>query len=353
MKIQSLEKFKLKETDFCSFLAKIPKAEIHIHIEAVMSIDSVRKLYEKHCGKKMSKQDETDLFSYNDLDGFIKAFLSVQELFESVSDLTYLFDDLAEYLVNNGISYCEAFFAPSAFLKKGLNYGEMITLFSKRISEIKEKHNIIVKLLIDVSRTFGCENAMNNYALLNKYPCKDVIGIGLGGAEQKGPAKEFEAVFAQAHKDGFHAVAHAGEDIGPNSIWDTIKYLHAERIGHGITAVQDTELIEYLARTQIPLEVCITSNVFTKKFVKKIETHPVRKMFDDGMFVTINTDDPLFFRTTLLEEYWNCYDKLRFTLPEIKQLICNSFNAAFLPEDEKRTYIQQVTDAWTKSAPAC
>jgi adenosine deaminase len=342
----------LKETDFCSFLAKIPKAEIHIHIEAVMSIASVRKLYEKHYGKKMSKQDETDLFSYNDLDGFIKAFLSVQELFESVSDFNYLFDDIAEYLVNNGISYCEAFFAPSAFLKKGLDYGEIITLFSKRIREIKEKYNIIIKLLIDVSRTFGCENAMNNYALLKQYPCRDVIGIGLGGAEQKGPAKDFEAVFTQAHKDGFHAVAHAGEDIGPESIWDAINYLHAERIGHGITSVQDTKLIDYLVRTRLPLEVCITSNVFTKKFVEKTEAHPVRQMFDGGMFVTINTDDPLFFKTTLLEEYWKCYGILRFTLSEIKRLICNSFNAAFISENEKLTYIQQVNDAWDAFAPA-
>lgn len=318
-----------------------------------MSTASVRKLYEKHYGKKMSRQDEAALFSYNNLDGFIKAFLSVQDLFESVSDFNYLFDDIAEYLVTNGISYCEAFFAPSAFLKKGLDYGEMIALFSKRIGEIKEKYNVVIKLLIDVSRTFGCENAMNNYALLKQYPCEDVIGIGLGGAEQKGPAKDFEAVFTQAHKDGFHAVAHAGEDIGPDSIWDAINYLHAERIGHGITSVQDSRLIDYLAHTQLPLEVCITSNVFTKKFVEKTEVHPVRQMVDDGMFVTINTDDPLFFKTTLLEEYWKCYGTLRFTLPEIKRLICNSFSAAFMPESEKTAYIQQVNDAWGASAPAC
>ena len=199
----------------------------------------------------------------------------------------------------------------------------------------------------------GHSDVKMHYALLKQFPCKDVIGIGLGGAEQKGPAKDFEAVFTQAHKDGFHAVAHAGEDIGPDSIWDAINYLHAERIGHGITSVQDSKLIDYLANTRLPLEVCITSNVFTKKFVKKTEEHPVRQMFDNGMFVTINTDDPLFFRTTLLEEYWKCYGKLRFTLPEIKRLICNSFNAAFMPENEKAAYIQQVNDAWSAYVPAC
>lgn len=311
---------------------------------------SVRKLYKKHYGKEMSRPDESELFSYDSLDGFIKAFLAVQNLFESVSDLSYIFDDLAEYLVKNGITYCEAFFAPTAFLKKGFDYGEMISLFSGKIAEIKKRNNITVKLLLDVSRTFGCENAMNNYELLKRYPCSDVIGIGLGGSEQKGPAKEFESVFDRARRDGFHTVAHAGEDTGPQSIWDSINFLHVERIGHGISCVQDTELMDYLARTKLPVEICITSNVFTKKYVTETENHPVREMFDAGILVTINTDDPIFFRTTLLEEYWKCYSKLNFSLEEIRQLVCNGFHASFMNEEEKNACIGQVNEAW-KNAP--
>mgnify|MGYP000912387625 FL=1 len=340
----------MKETEFRLFLAGIPKAEIHIHIEAVMSISSVRKLYKKHYGKEMSSRDEAELFLYDDLDGFIKAFLSVQNLFESVSDFTCVFDDLAEYLVKNGVVYCEAFFAPTAFLRKGFDYGEIMSLFSEKIAEIKKKYNCIVKLILDVSRTFGYENALKNYELLRRYPCSDIIGIGLGGSEQKGPAREFEPVFAQAHRDGFHAVAHAGEDTGPESIWDSINFLHAERIGHGVSCVQDPELVKYLARTKLPLEVCITSNVFTKKYVQKTEEHPVREMFDSGVLVTINTDDPVFFRTTLLEEYWKCYSRLNFSMDEIKQLVCNSFSATFMSEEEKLTRIAQVNDAWEISA---
>jgi len=342
------EDFQVKESDFCSFLAEVPKAEIHIHIEAVLSMGSVKNLYQKHYGKGMSKQEETDLFSYDDLDGFIKAFLTVQNLFETVADLSCVFDDLANYLVKNGVVYCEAFFAPTAFLKKGFDYKEMVDLFSEEISRIKTEHNIIVKLLLDVSRTFGCENAMKNYELLKKYPCKDIIGIGLGGAESKGPPKEFEPVFTKAHKDGFHAVAHAGEDTGPESIWDSINFLHAERIGHGISSVQDPKLMDYLIQSQLPLEVCITSNVFTKKYVKKTEEHPVKEMFDNGVFVTINTDDPVFFRTTLLEEYWKCYSLLHFSMSEIKQLIYNSFNATFMDEAEKLDCISRVNAAWKK-----
>ena len=342
----------MKETEFNSFLAKIPKAEIHIHIEAVMSFRTIEKLYERRFGKKMSSADEAELFSYDNLNGFIKAFLAVQDLFQSVSDFKYVFDDFGKYLAKNNIVYCEAFFAPSAFLKKGFDYGEMISLFSEKIAEIKAKHNIVIKLLLDVSRTFGCDNAMKNYELLKQYPCKDIIGIGLGGAEQKGPAKNFEPVFSRAHADGFHAVAHAGEDVGPESVWDTIKFLRAERIGHGITSVQDPRLMDYLAETQLPLEVCITSNVFTKRFIDTVENHPIRRMYDENIFVTVNTDDPLFFKTNLIEEYWKCYKKLHFTLPEIKRLICNGFNASFLSDTAKKSYIREVNAAWKTFAPA-
>lgn len=294
----------------------------------------------------MSEQDQKALFSYDNLDGFIKSFLEVQNLFTAVEDFNLVFDDLGEYLSANNIVYAEAFYAPSTFIKKGFNYEEMMKVFSHKIKEIKQKYGCTVKLLLDVSRTFGCENAMQNLELLTKYPCKDVIGIGLGGAETKGPAKDFEPVFTKAKKEGWHVVAHAGEDVGPESIWDAINYLHVERIGHGLSAAQDKKLIEYLEHTQIPVEVCVTSNVFTKKYVKKVEDHPVRRFFDDGILVTINTDDPVFFKTTLLQEYWLLYHELEFSLHEIKEIIHNSFNATFMQKTKKHEYVQRVNEMW-------
>lgn len=341
---------KLNHDEFFNILKKIPKAEIHLHIEAVSTIQTVKKLYKLRHGKEMSAKAAKELFTYDDLNGFIMAFLHVQDLFQSVEDFNYVFDDFSKYLVKNNIKYCEAFFAPTAFLKKGFDYKEMIDVFSQKIAEIKEKHGIIIKLLLDVSRTFGCENAMRNYNLIKEYPCADIIGIGLGGAESKGPAKEFASVFEQAHKDGFHTVVHAGEDVGPESIWDSINFLHAERIGHGITAIQDEKLLEHLKKTQIPLEVCVTSNVFTKKIVKKISDHPIRSFFECGLFVTVNTDDPVFFKTTLIEEYWKLYDVCAFSMEEIKTLILAGFKALFISDDEKAAYYARVEKAWKKYA---
>ncbi|MCQ2584201.1 MAG: adenosine deaminase [Treponema sp.] len=336
----------MKKSEFNTFLAKVPKAELHIHIEAVITLDSVKKLYLKRFGKEMTEDEQTSLFTYNDLNGFIQAFLKVQDLFTSVEDFRLVFDDLGNYLKENGITYCEAFFAPTAFLKKGFKYDEMVKIFHEKIVEIKEKDNITIKLMEDVSRTFGCENAINNYNLQKEFPCEDIIGIGLGGAESKGPAAEYAPVYEMALKDGKHAVIHAGEDVGPESIWDAINLCHAERIGHGLTAMQDEKLMDTLAETKLPIEICITSNTFTKKIVTEAKDHPVKKYFDKGIVVTINTDDPVFFKTTMLEELWLCHDQLGFSMDEIKQLIKYSFTASFLSEDEKKAWCEKVDAAF-------
>lgn len=338
----------MTKEEFYKFLKSVPKAEVHLHIEAVPTIETLKSLYKKRYNEELTDKAIEDLFAYEDLNGFIQAFLKVQDMFSDESDFNYVFDDLCKYLLENNIVYTEAFFAPSAFIKKGFKYSEMIKVFSKKIAEIKEKYGITIKLLMDVSRTFGCENAMNNYKMFKENPCDDIIGIGLGGAEVKGPCRDFVPVFEQAHKDGYHAVAHAGEDVGPESVWDAINLLHSERIGHGISAIQDDKLVEELKNTQIPVEVCPTSNVFTKKYVKSISEHPIRPFFDKGVFVTVNTDDPVFFKTTLIEEYWKLYSECRFTMDEIQHLINNGFNALFISKKEKAAYIKTVEEAFSK-----
>ncbi len=332
----------MKKNDFFALLKKVPKAELHIHIEAVITLSSVKKLYKKRFGRNMTKQEAVDLFSYDDLSGFITAFLKVQDLFTEVSDFDLVFADFAKYLENNNVKHCEAFFAPSAFIKKGFSYQSMIENFSKNIKKIKKEKGITIKLLIDISRTFGLENAKKNYEMFKKVPCDEIIGIGLGGNEIKGPCNLFGPVFVQAHKDGFHAVAHAGEDVGPESVWDAIKILKAERIGHGITTIQDSKLLKYIVEHQIPLEICPTSNLFTKKYVKTMQEHPVRALYDAGVLVTIASDDPVFFKTTVNDEYYNLYSKLNFNISEIENLICNSFKASFLSDNKKSAYIREV-----------
>lgn len=336
----------MKHDEFFTLMKKVPKAEIHLHIEAVPTIDSIKTLYKKANGTEISEKQINDLFTYDDLNGFIQAFLQVQALYQSVEDFDYIFDDLATYLLENNIVYTEAFFAPTSFLKRGFSYPDMVRVFNKKIEEIKEKYGITVRLIMDVSRTFGCENAMNNLNLLEANPSPYIIGIGLGGAESKGPAKEYVPVYDKAIKDGLKVVAHAGEDVGPESIWDAIDLLHVSRIGHGISAIQDEKLMDELKDRNIIMEICPSSNVFTKKYVSSIAEHPIRPFFDRGLFVTVNTDDPVFFKVNLIQEYWNLHEQAGFTLEQIKQLIKNSFNALFCSDQEKAEWCKKVDQAF-------
>ncbi len=336
----------MEKAAFYAFLKAIPKAEIHLHIEAVISKESIKKLSRKKNGAELTDAELEDLFSYADLNGFIAAFLKVQDMFSEVADFDLVFADLQQYITDNGISYAEVFFAPSAFIKKGFAYADIMANFSTNIARIKAETGVDVKVLVDVSRTFGLENAEKNLDMLLAHRIPAVIGIGLGGAESKGPCKDFGPVFERARANGLKTVAHAGEDVDAWSIWDAIDVLHAARIGHGITAIQDETLMERLKNERIPLEVAPTSNVFTKKYVPSFEQHPIRAFFDKGLLVTVNTDDPLFFKVSLLDEYWNLHSRLHFTEDEIKQLVLNSFAATFLSDDEKNAWAEKVEASW-------
>ncbi|MBR1404679.1 MAG: adenosine deaminase [Treponema sp.] len=337
---------------FYSFFKTIPKAELHLHLEAVISKGTIRRFYLRRHPELTSEQADakiqTNLFSYSDLDGFIKSFIEIQNLYDSPADFDYVFADLRDYLVRNGIVYAEVFVAPSAFIKKGFAFSELVEIFHRNIEKIKKETGITVRLLVDVSRTFGAENAEQNLQLVLENRSSDIIGIGLGGSEIKGPANLFGDVFKKARDNGLVTVAHAGEDVGPESVWDTIDILHASRIGHGISSVQDERLMQTLAERKIPLEICITSNVFTKRYVKQISSHPVHTFFDKGIIITLNSDDPLFFGSELLNEYWNAYSELKFSLEELKQIVQNSFTASFMTESEKKKFLSDVDSAWKK-----
>jgi adenosine deaminase len=336
----------MKKDEFYSFLRKIPKAEIHLHAEATISRKTVQAFLDRRADAEANPVDVNKLFSYNNLKDFITSFLFVQGLIDKTSDLATLFDDVASYLKENNIVYCELFFAPSMFMKKGLAFPDMLDVIQKAINTIEKRDHLTIKLIVDLSRTFGVENAQTNLELTLAHKTPMVIGVGLGGDEEKGPAAQFGEVFEVAKKRGLHVVAHAGEVVGPKSIWDALKTLKVERIGHGLSAIQDPKLVKYLADKKIPVEICLTSNVITQKYVTRAEDHPVRPLYDQGVLVVINTDDPTFFNCTIIDEFWLLHTKLNFTMEEIKQLVINGFEASFLDPQQKADYVALVEKAW-------
>lgn len=316
------------DQDIMSFIKALPKTEVHLHLEACVNKQTLKQMFKKN-GIKISEEEFEKKYTFHDLNGFIQLFLFIQSAVKTHNDFSFMIDSLAEYMRNDNIKYSEVFVAPTKFIQNGIDFEKMMEVIVKRIREVKQEDGTEIHILVDVSRTFGQENAMNNLNRVLKLKYPEVIGIGLGGAEQMGPAKDFESVFKKAKEEGLRTVVHAGEDEGPNSIWDSINYLKVERIGHGTSAIQDPDLVEYLKETQIPIEICLTSNVFTGKYVKKEENHPVREYFDQGLYTCINTDDPEIFDVSLSYEYFKMYRFLEFSIEELIELIKKGIYATF------------------------
>ena len=195
-------------------------------------------------------------------------------------------------------------------------------------------------LVADLVRDFGPEAADITLAQVFEVKELGVVGVGIGGSEQMHPPEPFQEVYKKARRLGFHTSAHAGEVAGAESIWGAIRALHVERIGHGTRAEEDESLLDYLVEHQIPLEMCPISNVCTN-VVSSIKEHPVRRYFDKGIIVTVNTDDPKMFGNSLAEEYELLEQEWGFTRDEIRSLILQGIRVSWLPEKKKQQYIQK------------
>ncbi len=320
-----------KDQKVLEFLRILPKTEIHLHIEACISKDTIIKILKSH-NESFNEEEIEKLYQFKNLNEFIKLFLFILDAIKKPEDFEFIFENLKNYLIQNNIRYAEVFYAPSRLIQNGLNFKEIVRTLDYLAKECQLTGGPEVKFLVDVSRTFGKENASRNLRLLLDAKTDSHIGIGLGGAELMGPARDFKDVFAQARAEGLHCVAHSGEDDGPWSIWDTVKILKAERIGHSTSAIQDPDLLEYLRDKQIPLEICLTSNLFTGKYVRRAEDHPVRRYYDMGLICTINTDDPEIFNVDLTQEYYKLYKYLNFSITEIIDLIRMGVESTFNPQ---------------------
>ncbi len=317
----------------------LPKTEIHLHLEATATAETIWRMIERHKlsipGIKTQKQLERR-FKVRSLNEFIDLFINViQGCLRSGEDLDLVLTDARSYLKRNNIYYAEIFVAPSKLIMNGLPFEVMISKLDEAMERLKREDDIDVRFIVDVSRSYGVDNARKNLDLTLKHRGRSVIGIGLGGSEATGPARDYADVFARASDSGLRVVAHAGEDVGPESIWDAIRYLKASRIGHGISAIEDEELMDYLAEKQIPLEICPTSNLFTRKYVTKLTNHPIRAFFDRGIKVTVNSDDPALFGVELVDEYIKLMNGGFFKIDEIVALVRNGLFSTFMPVRQK------------------
>jgi len=322
------------EESLLAFLKEMPKVELHLHMEACISKETVASMLDKN-GVEYDPEELKKLYQFSNLGEFIKLFLFIIDSIKTPDDFELIFRNLREYCDANSIRYAEVFLAPSRMVQNGLDFNEIAQTLDRLSSECRREGGPTIQYLFDVSRTFGVENASKNLQRILGAKADNIIGIGLGGAELMGPAREFGDVFAQARAAGLKCVAHAGEDDGPWSVRDAVEILKAQRIGHGISAIQDPSLIELLKDKQVPIEICLTSNIFTGKYVRREQDHPVRRYYDEGLVCTVNTDDPEIFDVNLTQEYFKFYKYLDFTVTEMVDLNRQGVYSSFLPDPAK------------------
>lgn len=314
----------------------IPKIELHLHLEGAFTLEFLFTLIQKYGGDPSVKtvQDLQKKFIFKDFPHFIETWFWKNQFFKSPDDFEQSTYFTLKNLHHQNVIYAEVFYSPWDFVQFGLQVKAITEATLAGMQRAKNDFGIRCQLIADLCRDYGAEAAINRFKQILPYRDKGVIGIGLGGSEQKFPPGAFENVYNLAKETGFHRVAHAGEAAGPESIWGAIQKLGIERIGHGVRAIEDSSLVDYLVDTQIPLEVCMTSNIKTAVF-PSLDLHPIRKFIKKGAFVTINSDDPTMFGATIFDEFLLLHDKLGFSIDAIKQLALNAANACFLNSQEK------------------
>ena len=318
----------------------IPKVELHLHLEGAIPYDTLWQLVQKYGGDPSVPNPEAlqRRFEYKDFPHFIEAWVWKNQFLREYEDFTFIAEHIARDLALQNIQYTEAFYSPSDFTRHGLKPQELTAAIRKGLSRVSE---IEIFLIVDFVRDFGPEKAAITLKEINEVKELGVIGIGIGGSEHAFPPELFEGIYEEARRLGFHTTAHAGEAAGAESIWGAIRNLHVERIGHGTRAYEDEGLLDFLAKHQIPLEMCPLSNLCTG-VVSKIEEHPIRRYFEKGIMVTINTDDPKMFDNSLAQEYEVLEKTLGFSPREIQSLMVNAVQASWLPEQKKKRMIKEI-----------
>ena len=321
---------------------RVPKVELHLHLEGAIPQEALWQLIQKYSGDSSIPDIEAlrQKFQFRDFPHFIETWVWKNRFLREYDDFMFIAEAVAKNLVHQNVKYAEMFYTPSDFFRHDLEVQRLTAAIRSGLGRVKQ---IEIGLILDFCRDRGPENADRNLDAVKEVKQLGVIGVGIGGSEQNYPPEPFAGVYEKARQLGFHTGAHAGEAAGPESIWGAIRSLKVERIGHGTRAIEDETLVRYLAEKQIPLECCPLSNVCTG-VVKSIEAHPVKKFFDAGLLVTVNTDDPAMFGNSLAQEYQMLEERLGFSQDEVRKVILNGVKAAWLSNDRKKL----LTDTFVK-----
>jgi aminodeoxyfutalosine deaminase len=331
------------EIDVVEWLRGLPKVELHLHLEGTIQLDTLLELSKRHDAEPLTEDAAKKLYIYENFLGFMDSFKAVSARLKGPDDYELITYNMIRDLAAQGVVHAEVYISFGIiFYWKNAEVEPYVEAIERGRVCGEKDFGTTIYWLIDAVRHFGAEEGTKVFrkaAELRKlYP--SIIGIGIGGDEARGSADLFRDSYAEAKEAGLRLTAHAGETIGPESVWAAIN-IGAERVGHALSAQHDPELLEVLAQKQIPLELNVTSNIRTG-CCKSFDEHPVKMYFESGLMVTINSDDPPMFGSNLLEEYVLVQERFEFSLEQMRELAANAVEASFLPPERKLALLRRV-----------
>ncbi len=327
------------------YIARLPKAELHLHLEGTVDPETLWTLAERRRTPlfEAGRAALEAVYQTGDFTSFLGAFKVVCQHLQEPEDYELITYNALRRLAEQNVHYAEVSVSAGVILWKQQDLPSLMEGIEAGYLRARQDCGIRAQWIFDAVRHFGTDHVRTVAQAAVALQDRGVIGFGIGGDERRAPAELFGDVFAYARSEGLRLVAHAGETAGPESVWAALRVLGVERIGHGLTAAGDPELVQHLAEKQVPVELNVTSNVRTG-CLREATLHPVRRYFDAGLLVTLNSDDPALFGTDLNQEYLLAHRTFGFGRGELTRLAENSFRASFLPAGEKADCLAELCE---------
>ena len=331
-------------SEIIEFIKKIPKAELHLHIEGSLEPELMFEIAKRNKIKIPfgNVNEIRNAYNFHNLQSFLDIYYQGSKVLIGEQDF---FDLTWAYLLKSkedNIVHTEIFFDPQTHTGRGIEFDLVINGIHRAILKAEKELGISSKIIMCFLRHLDEQSAFKTLDQALKHKDK-IIGVGLDSSEIGNPPCKFESVFNKAMEEGFLTVAHAGEEGPPEYILEALDILKVKRIDHGIHCLKDEKLVQRLRDDQIPLTVCPLSNVKLYIF-KKLKDHNLKKLLNKGLIITVNSDDPAYFGGYLNTNFIECQLALNLTKGDIKRLVVNSFRSSFLSEDEKKKWIVQINN---------